>query len=289
MAVSGLASSPKESDRVVKSAGRTMRIFEYLAEVRRPTTVAEIAAALGYPASSTTALLRSLVELGYLHFQPRGRTYCASSRLPLIGAWMSAPFFGEGAIMAMLRELGERSGETVFLAMPNGREMQIIQVSDGPSANLMVGTTRTKILCAAGHAALSELEDAEIVRLALRHNVETVEESRKVRHSELLETIRAARANGYAYAANLARPGGACIATLLPLVAGQSRLVACIAGPARRIDNRRDELIEILLDGVARYFGRSGHNVVSFAREADRAISRQLEPAAGSEIAATKN
>ena len=51
---------------VVKSAHRVLRIFEYFDEIERPAAMTEIARRLNYPPSSTSALLKSLVELGYL-------------------------------------------------------------------------------------------------------------------------------------------------------------------------------------------------------------------------------
>jgi DNA-binding MarR family transcriptional regulator len=45
----------------VKSARRVLEIFEYFASHQAPATVSEIADALGYPRSSTSVLVRSLV------------------------------------------------------------------------------------------------------------------------------------------------------------------------------------------------------------------------------------
>lgn len=51
---------------VVKSAGRVFEVLELFRSARRQLTAAEVGHALGYPKSSTNALLRSLVALGYL-------------------------------------------------------------------------------------------------------------------------------------------------------------------------------------------------------------------------------
>ena len=49
----------------VKSAARVLAILEYFDDLQRPSTVTEIAEELTYPQSSTSALLRSLVSMGY--------------------------------------------------------------------------------------------------------------------------------------------------------------------------------------------------------------------------------
>ena len=53
----------------VKLAIRTLAIFEYIDNVRRPARTGEIAAALGFPQSSATYLLKSLVGAGHLEFK----------------------------------------------------------------------------------------------------------------------------------------------------------------------------------------------------------------------------
>src|SRR3546814_4827584 len=55
----------------------------------------EIADALGYPQSSTSALLRSLVGMGYLNYDAHARTYITSSRVALLGSWVNSQFRSE--------------------------------------------------------------------------------------------------------------------------------------------------------------------------------------------------
>jgi len=63
-------SDPVGDDRAaegaVKSAKRVLEIFEFFAERKRPASVGDVVEALGYPQSSTSALLKSLVQLRYL-------------------------------------------------------------------------------------------------------------------------------------------------------------------------------------------------------------------------------
>src|SRR3546814_16050692 len=72
-----IAKAPIEQ-KTVKSAGRVLEILEYFDDLQRQSTVMEIADALGYPQSSTSALLRSLVGMGYLNYDAHARTYITS-------------------------------------------------------------------------------------------------------------------------------------------------------------------------------------------------------------------
>lgn len=65
---------PSIPPSVVKSAGRVLQILEFFDDVKREANVVEICRALGYPQSSTSVLLRSLVQLGYLAYTPKGRS-----------------------------------------------------------------------------------------------------------------------------------------------------------------------------------------------------------------------
>ncbi|SUW01020.1 transcriptional regulator [Bordetella pertussis] len=60
----------------VKSAVRVIQILEYFDTVRREAGVLEISRALGFPASSTAGILRSLQRLSYL---VQGRATALSS------------------------------------------------------------------------------------------------------------------------------------------------------------------------------------------------------------------
>ena len=82
--------SEQPSAATVKSATRVLEIFEYFDEVRRPVTIQDVAQALSYPHSSTAALLKSLVSLGYLEHDDRGKTFFPSIRISLLGNWVEA-------------------------------------------------------------------------------------------------------------------------------------------------------------------------------------------------------
>src|SRR3954464_13358310 len=91
-----ISARPPLEQKTMKSAGRVLEILEYFDDIQRSSTVMEVANALGYPQSSASALLRSLVATGYLNFDPRTRMYITSSRVALLGSWVNSQFFAEG-------------------------------------------------------------------------------------------------------------------------------------------------------------------------------------------------
>ncbi|MGY4290712.1 DNA-binding IclR family transcriptional regulator [Bradyrhizobium sp. LM2.7] len=66
--------------------------------VRRPCAMSEIGLALGYPPSSTTVLLKTLVGLGYLNFDRRTRVYFPTPKVTSLGDWIPKSLFGNSRL-----------------------------------------------------------------------------------------------------------------------------------------------------------------------------------------------
>jgi DNA-binding IclR family transcriptional regulator len=253
--------------KTVKSAARVLEIFEYFDDLQRKSTVMEIADALGYPQSSTSALLRSLVGLGYLIYDPPGRTYITSSRVALLGSWVNSQFVVEGSLISMLKELNEKTGDTIVLAMRNGLYVQYIHVVQATSharLHMALGTVRPIAASGAGYAVLSAMSTTEVTRLVMRINAEAEEGHPLIQLRELLDELALIRRKGYAFTCNMVTPGGGMIAALLPRTAGQAQLVVGIGGISEVMRSRETELATILLQQIKSTFGKQSPNLLSF-------------------------
>jgi len=243
---------------LVKSAGRVLEILEYFDDLQRQSTVMEIADALGYPQSSTSALLRSLVAMGYLNYDAQKRTYITSSRVALLGSWINSPFFAEGAIIAMMKELNEETGDTVVLAMRNGQHVQyihVIQATSPARLHMTLGTVRPLAASGAGYALLATMSDAEITRIVMRANAEAAEGEPLIKTRTLLEEIAVVRQKGYAFTCDMVTRGGGIIAMPLPRIAGQPQMVLGIGGISEVMRQREEILATALRTKVERHFG----------------------------------
>ena len=98
--------------RPIKSAERTLALFELFSREQRPFSVGRVSEALGMPQASASMLLRNLTELGYLEYDRSARTFSPSIRVALLGSWIDRRFSEAGSIGmrldALQRELGER-------------------------------------------------------------------------------------------------------------------------------------------------------------------------------------
>src|ERR1700761_8151998 len=77
-----------KSARSIKSAERTLALFELFSLEQRPLTIGEIAKRLAIPQPSVTMLVRNLVKLGYLEHDRFLRNYVPTIRIMLLGSWV---------------------------------------------------------------------------------------------------------------------------------------------------------------------------------------------------------
>ncbi|MCP1471279.1 DNA-binding IclR family transcriptional regulator [Sphingobium sp. OAS761] len=252
-----IAKLPVENN-LVKSAGRVLEILEYFDDLQRHSSVMEIADALGFPQSSTSALLRSLVSTGYLNYDARNRTYITSSRVALLGSWVNSPFFAEGAIISMMKELNEQTHDTVVLGMRNGQHIQyihVIQATSPARLHMTLGTVRPIAASGSGYAVLATLRDAEITRIVMRANAEAEEGTPLLKAREVMDEIAEVRRKGYAFTCDMVTPGGGMIAAPLPKMAGQPQMVLGIGGISEVMRQREEFLASALIKQIEQRFG----------------------------------
>jgi DNA-binding IclR family transcriptional regulator len=234
----------------VKSARRVLEIFEYFAERRAPASVMEIAKALGYPQSSTSVLLRSLVELGYLDQDRRLRLYAPNIRLALIGNWIQAQSFGEAQVAQQMERLRSTIGETVILGLQNGTQVQYAYILETQEQairwHLRIGTLRPMTHAALGQVLLSVKPEADSRLIVRRLNAE-LEPRLRVDEAEFMQKLQRIRRQGYAVSDGALSPGAIVLAMMLPPGAGSAPVATPIAigigGPAERLKPRQQEIL----------------------------------------------
>lgn len=224
----------------VKSAQRVVEVFEYFADKRAPATLTEISDALGYPASSTFALLNTLKDLGYLDWSRDDRTFVPTVRAALLGIWVNDALLQDGTIVRLMYKLRDETGCTAVLGIQSGLQVQYVQVVKGGDAgnrtDVSTGALRPLLRSAMGHVMLTLKTKQELRALVTRINAQ---ESAKhqVRFNDLLAKLDEIRERGYAYSEGVATPGSGIITMLLAARAHQPPMVL---GLGNRIDVLRD-------------------------------------------------
>lgn len=242
---------------VVKSVGRVFQVLEHFRATKRAHTAIEVARALRYPQSSTMALLKSMMTLGYLNFDRLSRTYVPSLRVTILGDWIEQALLGERHLMELVSDLRRESGETIVLCAHNDLEMQVVHVALGTHpvvTNLQHGQTFGLHDSAVGHAVLARAGDAErkrmMARLARRLRKRDSIDQRAL-DRRLVEVQR----RGIAVQYEPSALGLAMVALALPTATVEQGLSLAIVGPAQRIRPNERAIAQKLVTAVRKHYG----------------------------------
>ncbi len=145
------------SDDKVKSAARAFEILEYFRLSRQPRSMSEIATALGYPLSSSTVLLKTLVKLGYLNYERRARVYFPTTKVTGLGEWIPRTLFGSGQVLDAMKDVHAATGEGVQRLPPAAGEHREAQ-AEARAGRGEIGHEsylgKSNLICNSNHIAL---------------------------------------------------------------------------------------------------------------------------------------
>ena len=229
------------TQEVVKSVGRVMEVLETFRSARRPLSATEICRELGYPKSSTNALLKSLVRLGYVSLDDGSFTYFPTMKVSRLGDWIADELCV--TTRAILKQLHSDTGETITLAKKNDVHMQTVVAIPGTfpiTFKLDEGYMAPLFGSAVGTAVLATFPEERIKRLWRRAKRINGAISKPLTLADLSADVSHAREQGYAVAYDQLVPDSGTVAMLVPTVEdAEVSVVVCVSGLASRI--RREE------------------------------------------------
>jgi len=228
---------------VVKSAARALEIIEAFTHERRALHAREIQLALGIPASSTIALVKSLMHLGYLRFDRRAKLYVPTLRVAMLGDWLRRDALASDGVLAAMQAVNQSTGEATFLSTPNDVHMQVTHMLAGREP--IVSMTDSAV----GIAFLASRPDAEIGALCRRLDRER-RYGRPVDVAALMARVRTARRRRFATAYGVL-PGIGSVAAVLPAPLDTAQVVLCIGGAEQRVRESEADLARDILGGRA--------------------------------------
>lgn len=244
------------NDHRVKSAARAIEMLEYFDEIRSGASVMEIARALNYPQSSTTELLKSLAEMGYLSYDPRSRRYEPTHRVALLGSWIQAPHLGEGRVLRMMEELSDETHETIILAeQPSTIVRYIYVVPSRKAMRLHVGpgTARPLLASGLGRVFLSTYPAEKVRQLLMRINAGVGRGEPIVEYSRLKPILDKIRRDGYYVLLKGTTPGAGVVSMMLPTSPGCPALGLGIGGFVEGIETNAEKLVETMKQAIDRH------------------------------------
>lgn len=243
----------------IKSAERTLRVFEYFDRVERPAGVMELAEALDMPRSSAAALMALLVQRGYLSHDRVARTYMPTMKLAQVGGWVVAALMGRDrdTLVPLLHDVAHRLDETVVVGVQDDLFAQYLHVELAQRAVMYyqrAGARRPMCRSAVGWALLSMQDDDEVRRLVQRHNQHA--DDKKVEEAVVLDQVAKARERGYAFSQQAYMPGVGMLAVPLVSPDGARRYAIGVGGPVERLEAKEADIARALKACAAAFVKR---------------------------------
>jgi len=238
----------------IKTAKRIFEVLEYFEDVKRPISLKEVSTKCDYPTSSAAALLKSMVVLGYLFYDSYDRTYLPTMRIAQMGGWLNAGLFGDSAILALVDYVHRELDELVSVSTQSDLHAQYIhclQTSKRLRFEVRSGEVRPLAISGIGRTLLSGHSDAEIERLLRRINAVCPPDERFDLNA-LMKIINGIRRDGYMFSRHVIVQDAGVIAVLLPKRDFGRDLVLGVGGPVSRLEERQDEILACIREGVAR-------------------------------------
>jgi DNA-binding IclR family transcriptional regulator len=214
--------------------------------------MSEIAHALGYPQSSATVLLKTLVTLGYLNFNRRERVYFPTPKVTSLGDWVPRALFGSTRMLDAIRDVHAATGEGVGISTKNDIYLQYVQNMDSIHPlrfHIPEGTLRPLTQSGIGWTLLSTLSDDKIDNIVRRANIAS-EKSMRVTVASILEKVHDIRKKGYCFSQDVPFVGGATLSMLLPVKIQNQPAVLFLGGAKERFLANHDRYLAVLQRSV---------------------------------------
>lgn len=230
------------------SLQRLAALLELFAREREPLSSAAIGGALAAPRSSVAALLKALVQMGWLAHDRRAATYRPTAKFAMLGSWVLEEALLSSALGEAVQALQVETGETVSLSAPADLGLEVLHVI-GPDTGIrlviQVGVRLALWGTAIGTAYLATIADPTIRSMYRRS--EASESPPRVSLRTALAGVRRARENdGIAFAESAVVPDVAAVSVALPEAVSMRTLVVSVGGPVSRVRARRDEIEDTL-------------------------------------------
>src|SRR6266571_447188 len=209
----------------VKSADRTLDIFELFAAEPRGLTIAEISDRLGVARSSTHGLVHTLAARGYL-VQDGGGRFQLGARLIQLGLNVVERLELRSAARATLERLVAATHDTALLVVPDHGDLLFVDKVLSDARDVRTDprvSSRSPLHCSSlGKALLAALDDESVVQIVETIGLERTTEFSITDRDELLADLARTRERGYSIDRQEAVAGVFCVGAPVRDHAGRS-------------------------------------------------------------------
>lgn len=225
----------------VKTAGRTVDLFEIFAKAKKPLTLSEIARALGAPQSSCFNLVRALETRGYLYSVGGQKRVYPTRKLFGVADAIAGYDPVLARIEPMLEALRDETDETVIFGTRQGERVIYLAVAEGRQTiryMSQAGELKPIHASAIGKALLMAMEPGERELLVRSLSLAGITERTITDGDALLGEIDAATERGFA--ATSGENVTDVMAVACPVKIDGVAYAIAVAGPIGRVAPQAD-------------------------------------------------
>lgn len=248
----------------VKSAFRVLEIFELLSKYKSGLAIKDISEKLNIPQSSTSNLVKTLYDSGYIT-QGESKKYILGVRLIQLGTIAMESFDISVAAKPILKKLVDKIQETVFLAIRSHHEVvYIVKIDSNRSVSTSAQPGYRKPLYSTGLGKVFLAFMPEEERNEILSNVELVPiTSHTITDKDLLiRQLEQTKVQGYSIDDEEGEEGLYCIAAPVWTLDRNIEAAISVAGAKERMINNKDVIIQCLLNSVNEISGNFGGGIV---------------------------
>ena len=235
----------------VKSALRTLSVFEIFASRRQPLSQSDLARALDIPVSSCHGLIQTLQAEGYLQIMADRRLY-PTRRLKELADLIHRHDPAPELLRPHLEALRDQTGETVILGRRQADAVVYLDVIEGThTIRYQAGPGEVKPLHSSsmGKAILGTMAEDELFALLARLDLPPVTDNTLTGRTQLLADVETGRSQGYYVTRGENVADVWAIAATVDLNGDTLGIV--IAGPAHRMEPALTDMARALTDCTA--------------------------------------
>jgi DNA-binding IclR family transcriptional regulator len=231
----------------VKTAARTLDLFEAFTGECKPLSLSDIARAIGAPVSSCFGLVKTLENRGYLYSLGARRAFYPTRKMLENVRRIAAHDPLADVARPVLEALAKLTGETVLFARRAGEAVVYVDVIE--SAHKIRYTAQAgesfPIHCSAsGKAILATMPEPERRALLGQLKLERVTPNTITRKPALLKELATSMQRGWFV--NRGEHIGDVMAIAVPVRVNGEACAMAVAGPIQRIEAKADKHVKAL-------------------------------------------
>ncbi len=235
---------PSKPINLVQTIERAASILEILGQSAHGISIRELSDKIRLPKGTTHRLLSSLSYFGYVRQDSKTRNYLLGLKLVELGQLLLGQLDLRKEAEPFLRDLAERTKETVHLVFLDRNEIVYIdkvetdQSSSGLKMASRVGLRNPAHSSAVGKVLLAHFSEEELKNFLKEKGLPKRTENTITDPVHLKEHLGIIRSQGYAVDDEENEKGIRCVAAPIYNEAGKAVAAISISGPAFRITKK---------------------------------------------------